>query len=349
MHKSLNKRQELLLAYIKSKEGVATREALVYLQGFFGAVSRPTVSRDLDVLVGEEQVERRGQGRNVIYVARRQSNFSDSEVRRAYFRMDPEERDIHKTFNLSVFQTPMSILTEAEKKYCQKLQEVYQAKRALLPDDIIRRETERLVIDFSWKSSQIEGNTYSLLETEELLKNKQEASGHTHEEAVMILNHKATLEYITNNQEAYQKLSVAKIEDIHSLLVQGLGINQGLRKHLVRISGTAYTPLDNVFQIREALEQTCAHINQTENVFEKAILALLLIAYIQPFSDGNKRTSRLTSSALLLACGAPVLSYRSMDEGEYKKAVLLFYEQQDTVYFKQLFIKQLEFAVENYF
>ena len=349
MQKRLNKRQELLLIYIQSREITATREAFAYLQTVFPEISRPTVSRDLEFLSTYGHIERFGKGRSVYYRAISQVSYRDPSVRAEYFRQRSEERSIQRTFSFEVFQKLAFILTPEEKTYCAALNDKYQAKRGLLPADIIRRETERLVIDFSWKSSQIEGNTYSLLETEELLKNKREASGHTHEEAVMILNHKKTLDYIAEAPRNFQLLTLQKIEDIHSLLVHDLGIESGLRKHLVRISGTEYQPLDNAFQIREALEQTNTLINNTENFFEKAILALLLIAYIQPFSDGNKRTSRLVSNAILTAYDACPLSYRSMDELEYKKAVLLFYEQQDIAYFKQLFIEQFEFVVENYF
>jgi Fic family protein len=74
-----------------------------------------------------------------------------------------------------------------------------------------------------------------------------------------------------------------------------------------------------------------------------------MIAYIQPFEDGNKRTSRMVSNAILLAFGICPLSYRSIDEAEYKKAVILFYELNNISYFKQLFIEQFRFAVNNYF
>ncbi|MBU4057052.1 Fic family protein, partial [Patescibacteria group bacterium] len=81
----------------------------------------------------------------------------------------------------------------------------------------------------------------------------------------------------------------------------------------------------------------------------KAVIAMILIAYIQPFEDGNKRTSRLTGNAILMAHDICPLSYRNMDEVEYKKAVILFYEQNNIGYFKKLFIEQFEFAVKNYF
>ena len=90
-------------------------------------------------------------------------------------------------------------------------------------------------------------------------------------------------------------------------------------------------------------------VNDEENPAVKALLSVALISYTQPFVDGNKRTSRLIANAVLLANDWCPMSLRSMDETAYKKAVLLFYEQNSLDYLKQLFIEQFEFAVEDYF
>lgn len=116
-----------------------------------------------------------------------------------------------------------------------------------------RKEMERLGIDLSWKSSQIEGNTYSLLETERLLKDKQTAAGKTKEEATMLLNHKDALDFVLDMPDYLKELSMHKIEDIHSILTKELGIDRNIRHRRVGITGTNYRPLDNEFQIREAV------------------------------------------------------------------------------------------------
>ncbi|HNM33969.1 MAG TPA: Fic family protein [Chitinophagaceae bacterium] len=115
------------------------------------------------------------------------------------------------------------------------------------------------------------------------------------------------------------------------------------------ISGTNYKPLDNQFQIKEAMTSMCEIVNRKENVFEKALLTLILLSYIQPFMDGNKRTSRIVSNAVLLSYGYCPLSYRTVNSIDYKKAMLLFYEQNNLSAFKNIFIDQYQFAVENYF
>jgi len=201
----------------------------------------------------------------------------------------------------------------------------------------------------SWKSSQIEGNTYSLLETERLLKDKQTASGKTKEEAVMLLNHKDALDLIIENKDYLNPLTVSKIENIHNILTKELGVEKNLRKRRGGISGTNYKPLDNEFQIKEALKEACDLINNKKSVFEKALLALVLISYIQPFMDGNKRTARIVSNSILINYNYCPLSFRTVDSIDYKKAMLLFYEQNNISNFKNIFIEQFEFAVRTYF
>ena len=107
--------------------------------------------------------------------------------------------------------------------------------------------------------------------------------------------------------------------------------------------------LDNEFQIREALEDMCKLINSKENIFEKALLALVLISYIQPFSDGNKRTARIISNAILINNNYCPISFRTIESIEYKKAMLVFYEQTNINPFKKVFMNQFEFAVNTYF
>jgi len=106
---------------------------------------------------------------------------------------------------------------------------------------------------------------------------------------------------------------------------------------------------NNEHQIRKALEKTVKLINGQKNVFGKSLLAAVLIAYIQPFADGNKRTSRLLADAILLAGHTCPLSFRSIKETEYKQALIILFEQNNLRLFKELFIEQFKFAINNYF
>ncbi len=187
------------------------------------------------------------------------------------------------------------------------------------------------------------------METERLLKERKTADGKTLEEAVMLLNLKYALDFILEHPGYVEPLSVAGIEDIHSILIKDFGVDGNIRRRRVGITGTNYLPLENEFQIREALADTCNLVNGKTNVFEKALLVLVLLSYIQPFNDGNKRTARIVSNAVLLNHNHCPLSFRTVDSMGYKKAMLLFYEQNNITAFKKIFIDQFEFAVRTYF
>jgi len=150
-------------------------------------------------------------------------------------------------------------------------------------------------------------------------------------------------------QETVKELNLRKIENIYCLIIENLGVDHGLRKQPVGIVGTKYKPLDNIYQIREAVEEMIKVVNKLKSPLVKALAATLLIAYIQPFGDGKKRISRILGNAILLVHGFCPLSYRSINEAAYKKAVILFYEQNSAGFFKELFIEQFRFSIENYF
>lgn len=269
-----------------------------------------------------------------------------------YFSLEVDERQVHSSYNFELINgllTETRLFSDKEQTHLDALQDEFRQHVNELTDNEYRKEMERLGIDLSWKSSQIEGNTYTLLETERLLRESKTAEGKTKEEAVMLLNHKDALNFILDNPDYLQELTVSHIEDIHQLLTKDLSIDKGLRRHRVGITGTNYHPLDNEFQIREAMRDACKLINSKYNIFEKALLTLLLLSYIQPFLDGNKRTARITSNALLIANDYCPLSFRSIDSIDYKKAMLIFYEQNNLYAFKQIFIEQFEFAVKEYF
>ena len=269
-----------------------------------------------------------------------------------YFALEVDERQVQRSYNFELINGLLAetrLFSDKEQSHLDALQDEFRQHVSELTDNEYRKEMERLGIDLSWKSSQIEGNTYTLLETERLLRESKTAEGKTREEAVMLLNHKDALSFVLDNPDYLKELTVSHIEDIHQLLTKELSIDKGLRRHRVGITGTNYHPLDNEFQIREAMRDACELINSKSNIFEKALLTLILLSYIQPFSDGNKRTARITSNAILIANDYCPLSFRSIDSIDYKKAMLIFYEQNNLCAFKQIFMEQFEFAVKEYF
>ena len=314
--------------------------------------SPATVKRMLASLVGEGAVTVTGAGRATRYSLSSQAHVTMPLDIDTYFLKETDERTIQTSFNFDLINNifpSVEIFTEDEIRQLNDLQARFMRNLEGISPSEYRKEMERLGIDLSWKSSQIEGNTYTLLETEKLLKERQTASGKTKEEAVMLLNHKDALDFILADTEYMKEISVWRIEELHALLTKELDMDKGIRKRRVGITGTNYCPLDSEYLIREALEDSCRLINGKENVFEKALLTLVLLSYIQAFSDGNKRTARIASNAILIAYNYCPVSFRTVDSVDYKKAMLIFYEQNNLHAFKQIFISQYEFATGEYF
>ncbi len=348
-NKQFEESQKLILEFIQRHSNCTTQDLLRELPL---SISLATLKRYLRSLVLSGSIVSMGANKNRTYKLSESYFICQTIDVETYFKKEVDERVISNSFNHLLIKETLqyiSLFTSAELDYLQFCQSKFEVRVKQLSQADYRNELERLAIDLSWKSSQIEGNTYSLLETEYLLLHKQTAAGKTKDEAVMLLNHKTALDFLFDNPDYIQPLTVSRIEDIHRLLVEDLNVSLNIRNRAVGISGTNYRPLDNEFQIKDALVDLCALINQKENVLEKALLVLALISYIQPFSDGNKRTARIISNALLLQQGYCPISFRTVDSIEYKKAMLIFYEQNCITPFKQLFIQQFEYAVNHYF
>lgn len=322
------------------------------MAGLTKAPSDSTMKRLLSAAVKEGNIETAGRGPATKYKLTPQAHVTMPLDLATYFDKDIDEREVQESFNFDLIRDVLpkvEIFTKEELEVLNAAQMEFEKNTEGMTDLEYRKEMERLGVDLSWKSSQIEGNTYSLLETERLLKDKQTASGKTKEEAIMLLNHKDALDFVLDVPDYLKELSVHRIEDIHSILTKELEVDRNIRHRRVGITGTNYRPLDNEFQIREALEDTCTLVNGKDNVFEKALLTLVLLSYIQAFVDGNKRTARITSNAILIANGYCPISFRTVDSIDYKKAMLMFYEQNNIAAFKKIFIEQFLFAVKTYF
>ena len=322
------------------------------MAGLTKAPSDSTMKRLLSAAVREGNIETAGRGPATKYKLTPQAHVTMPLDLATYFDKDIDEREVQESFNFDLIRDVLpkvEIFTKEELEVLNAAQLEFEKNTEGMTELEYRKEMERLGVDLSWKSSQIEGNTYSLLETERLLKDKQTASGKTKEEAIMLLNHKDALDFVLDVPDYLKELSVHRIENIHSILTKELEVDRNIRHRRVGITGTNYRPLDNEFQIREALEDTCTLVNGKDNVFEKALLTLVLLSYIQAFVDGNKRTARITSNAILIANGYCPISFRTVDSIDYKKAMLMFYEQNNIAAFKKIFIEQFLFAVKTYF
>lgn len=344
----LNKRQLDILEKISTEEAVSSSEVLKALNE---NISLITIKRDLDYLVELKYLERKGKGRGTVYKKTILGVLFSPVDASKYNEIEPDTRDGASNFNFSLFERfPENIFTDEEKITLGNATEKYHRKIKNITAVIQSKELERFIIELSWKSSKIEGNTYTLLDTERLLREGIPAEGHTADEATMIINHKKAFSFILKNIEHLKTKGITAgfMEKIHELLTFGFGVSKGVREGLVGIIGTKYKPLDNKYQINEALNFLYKAIGRMDNVYGKALAILIGISYIQPFEDGNKRTARLLCNAVLLSGDCAPLSYRSVSENNYRESILVFYEKNSLIPMKTIFIEQYLFSADNY-
>lgn len=312
-------------------------------------VSLVTVKRLLSIMARAGFVAPSGAGRSTTYtVAVAGRLFLDLDAKQ-YCAMDPDDRYGLSGFNFDLLkEMPSELFTHAELQLLKGATQECKRRTKNVSETIAKKERERLMVELSWKSSKIEGNTYTLLDTERLLLEHREAPGHSPHEARMILNHQDAFTLIHENAQDFRTLTRANLEHLHGKIVKGLSVGKGLRRWPVGVTGSRYQPIDNVHQITDAIQSLSIAVRRMQSPYAKALLALLGISYIQPFEDGNKRTARLMANALLLAHDCTPLSYRSVNENAYREATLVFYEINSVVPFKQIFIEQYIFAASHY-
>lgn len=343
---ALNSRQHTILEFIHIHGQVTNRDLLAALVG----LSRASLVRDLGILLRLKMIQKKGKGRSVVYAPRYRNPLVRYIDPLHYFSSGPDERlGVKQNFDFDVFTHLGDIIAHDDLTRLGRAQHNYKARIKKISPTILRRERERHTIEFSWKSSQIEGNTYDLTETETLIKDLQEAVGHPREEALMILNQKKALDYISARNGSFRTPTLYQIRSIHDIAMKDLGVRRGFRHRPVGITGTRYCPLDNQHQIQEAMERLARTLKGMKDPFSRALAAVLMISYIQPFEDGNKRTGRLLGNAILASEHCCMLSYRSVVVRNYKEALILFYEQNSALMFKDLFVEQFLFACDTYF
>ncbi|MEI7498271.1 MAG: Fic family protein [Candidatus Falkowbacteria bacterium] len=342
------KQQKIIDILLKNNE-LSSSQIHAEIESIKEKISLVTIKRLLSDMASVGFLTVAGSGRSTVYsVAIMGRVLADISVA-DYCAIEPDKRHGQKGFNFSLLvDFPEDILTDEEVAKLNLATKEYHSRTHDLPESIRKKELQRLIIELAWKSSKIEGNTYTLLDTEKLIMDNIAAPNHSKDETRMILNHKDAFEYVRTNAEQFRNLSRANIEELHRIMVKDLGVGVNIRKRAVGITGSVYRPLDNEFQIAEALDSLIILIDRLKSPYAKALMAVLGISYIQPFEDGNKRTGRLLANAVLMAHGLAPLSYRSVDEREYRESTLVFYELNSVVPLKNIFITQYDFAARNY-
>ncbi|SHL20991.1 Fic family protein [Chitinophaga jiangningensis] len=240
-------------------------------------------------------------------------------------------------------------LSTAELK---KLAELGGTARLNEPAGTYAKEIlNRLLIDLSWNSSRLEGNTYSLLDTERLISSGHVADNKSAKEAQMILNHKDAIEFIVQlaDEIGFNRYTLL---NLHSLLSNNLLPNpaaSGRLRHIaVGIQNSVYTPLAVPQLIEEMFDLMLDKASQIENPFEQAFFIMVHIPYLQPFDDVNKRVSRLASNISLNKHNLAPLSFIDVPNELYTKGLIGVYELNNVELLKDVFLWAYERSAAQY-
>ncbi len=209
----------------------------------------------------------------------------------------------------------------------------------------------RLLIDLSWASSQLEGNTYSRLDTRELIEHGKAARGKAAIETQMILNHKTAIELLVENIDSAE-FNRYTLMNLHSALAENLLPNPAdegrIRQHAIDIGKSVYRPLSTSQQIEDALELLLSKANQIEDPFEQSFFMMVHLPYLQPFADINKRTSRLAANLPLFRMNLCPLTFLDVPEQAYSRATLGVYEMTRVELLRDLYIWAYERSTQEY-
>lgn len=209
----------------------------------------------------------------------------------------------------------------------------------------------RLLIDLSWASSHLEGNTYSRLDTRELIEHGKAARGKGIVETQMILNHKTAIELLVENVEnaGFNRYTLM---NLHSALAENLLPNPAdegrIRQHAVDIGKSVYRPLSTPQQIEEVLDMLLDKANRIDDPFEQSFFMMVHLPYLQPFADIDKRTSRLAANLPLFRANLCPLTFLDVPEQAYSRATLGVYEMTRVELLRDLYVWAYERSTQEY-
>ena len=335
---------------------------------------RRTLQRRLARLVGQKRLIIEGKGRASRYkfpdatlqVHSSRHNLTSSEVNLdVYIPITPEGKSVKEAVRKPIQdRKPVGYNRDFLDNYrpnetCylpeeirQRLLEMGRSPEAERPaGTYVRQVFSRLLIDLSWNSSRLEGNTYSLLETERLLELGESTEGKDAREAQMILNHKAAIELLVE-QAAEIGFNRYTILNLHALLSDNLLPDPRtcgrLRTRGVGIDGTVFHPLEIPQLIEEYFEQILDMAMAIRDPFEQAFFVMVHLPYLQPFDDVNKRVSRLAANIPLIQNNLCPLSFVDMPGRAYIDGILGVYELNRIELLRDVFLWAYERSCMRY-
>lgn len=318
VRKVSGRERQVLEALLGMPDGVSQRDVLAHMRQ---APSQATLSRMMQSLVARGLLVKEGETRG--------ARFSlSADARRV--AADPRRRApiVYDPTRITGYVPNVSHWLPADA--LSRMQAAIRAAGGKRWDASTYSKgiAERFLIDLSWASSVLEGNTYDHLSTEMLIKYGKNADGKDKQETAMILNHKAAISSMLEGLDAAFP-GVVEVRRRHVLMMRDLldpaelGV---IRHNPVQVTGTAYRPSSDHVLLSMGLAELLSKAASIEEPCEAAFFLLAGISYIQAFSDGNKRTGRLVCNEPLLRAGCPPLSFMDMDKLSYVLGLIEFYE-----------------------
>jgi Fic family protein len=351
-------------------EGVSAQQIAEALED---APPRRTLQYRLKSLVDDGRLVMEGEGRWARYFPPRAAHAAGKAEGRAEVRgegeallpLSKEGADIRKHVRkppgarkpvgynrafLDSYRPGVSFYLSEEER--NRLRKVGTPKIAAQPAGTYAKQIlSRLLIDLSWNSSRLEGNTYSLLDTKRLIDLGEEAEGKERVEAQMILNHKDAIEFLIREADeiGFNRYTIL---NLHALLANNLLADPdapGRLRHIgVGIERSVFHPLEVPQQIEECFDQILATADAITDPFEQAFFVMVQIPYLQPFDDVNKRVSRLSANIPLIKGNLSPLSFEGVPRDTYTDAVLGVYELNKVELLKDVFIWAYERSADRY-
>jgi hypothetical protein len=357
---------ELLFSIQASQAGLTLAELMAQHPN----VARRTAQRQIAQLIAAGQIVARGEGRarrywGVASHGQAAVRTADADVFSHLMPLSADSRDI-----LAYIEQP----TQRRKPvgYQRDFLDAYRPNESGYLSEPLRRQLHkmgrttavdepagtysrailnRLLIDLSWASSHLEGNTYSRLDTRKLIEQGQAARGKAALETQMILNHKAAIELLVENIDSAE-FNRYTLMNLHSALAENLLPNPAdegrIRQHAVDIGQSVYRPLSTPQQIEGALDVLLAKANAIRDPFEQSFFMMVHLPYLQPFADINKRTSRLAANLPLFRANLCPLTFLDVPEQAYSRATLGVYEMTRVELLRDLYVWAYERSTQEY-
>jgi hypothetical protein len=355
---------EQLLTHVGNTPDGASIDDLLRLVN--DKISRRSLQRRLAELVGVGRLITEGGGRSTRYLLAKVGGEAEVEgVEGDYVRLSPSGADVRRLVRKpQTERTPVGYNRESldqyrpnESSYLKPETIAYLTRIGATSDSqrpagtYARHILNRLLVDLSWASSKLEGNTYSLLDTQRLIEFGEAAQGKDAAETQMILNHKAAVEFMVDLKDelAFNRQIIL---NFHAILSDNLladpNASGRLRRIGVGITNSVYHPLELPQAIEECFQQVVDTAAAIRNPFEQAFFAMVQLPYLQPFEDVNKRVSRLAANIPLIRQNLSPLSFIDVPERAYVEGLLGVYELNRVDLLRDVFVWAYERSAKRY-